>query len=174
MRELREGNKEVDSRKSKQTIEEEEDTANNEDAVNAPIAQALDSDDEDFEDETGTEVDPKLNLNLSPKDRPNYEEHFKYLANQILHVVRIGGAQAWKHLCIGSDFDGMISPGHNCINTTEYPLLAAELPRVLNEMIKANPGIDFHVTDLKAQVKDIMFDNANEFLKKWFNPTPQV
>lgn len=127
----------------------------------------------DLTQEKGREGSRSVQDGIDPQMRANYEKHLRHLANNILHIVKVGGERAWKHICLGSDFDGMIAPVDNCVSAAEYPLLAQELPRILRSMIdearKKDPKLNFHEGDLKDRVKDFMFDNAIDFLKKHFS-----
>ena len=57
----------------------------------------------------------------------NKRRHLRHICNSILHAVRIGGARAWKQLCIGSDMDGLIDPVNNCTSVAQYDKLEKDL-----------------------------------------------
>jgi microsomal dipeptidase-like Zn-dependent dipeptidase len=57
------------------------------------------------------------NIATPPDDFPEDSllpslKHVRYFCNNLLHMIKIGrgmiGEEAWKHVCIGSDFDGLI------------------------------------------------------------------
>lgn len=108
-----------------------------------------------------------------PKDiRLNVKKHLRHLVNAILHFVKVGGADTWKHLCLGSDYDGLIDAVNNCLCINEYPNLEKDLvkmiPKSIREAKKKDPNVDFHVTDISKQVRGIMYNNAFNFLEKNF------
>ncbi len=102
----------------------------------------------------------------------NKRRHLRYFCNQILHIVKHGGEKAWKHMCLGSDFDGLIDPINNCTSCAQYDKLEEDTVRMLKRMIKEakkeEPGLNFHEGDLTARVRDIMYNNAFEFFKTNF------
>lgn len=97
-----------------------------------------------------------------------FERSIKYLCNNILHIVRIGGAEAWEHICIGSDFDGLIKPIEACKKASKYKSLSQAL-RIWLPMASASIGSNFYITNIDKQVDDIMFGNAYKFLCANFN-----
>jgi microsomal dipeptidase-like Zn-dependent dipeptidase len=107
-----------------------------------------------------------------PYERDRALHHLRHLCNHILHIVEIGGARAWKQICIGSDFDGLIDPINGCLSHAELPQLEAEMPLILQGMIKEakqkKPGLDYKEGSLKARVRDILFNNGVRFLQKYF------
>ena len=101
-----------------------------------------------------------------PKACLRYQTDVKHLCNNILHIVRIGGEEAWNHICIGSDFDGLV-------NFIDPYNSAEELGRLRRHMIKwllrmaestgSNTyGID--ITNVERRVDAIMYENAHSFL----------
>ena len=82
--------------------------------------------------------------------------------------MEVGGAEAWKHLCLGSDFDGLINAVNHCKTIADYPKLEDDLIVTITEMAAENPNIDYYITDIRSQVRGIMFDNAKNFLDKYF------
>jgi hypothetical protein len=98
---------------------------------------------------------------------PSTDEDIKHLCNNILHIVRIAGDKAWKHICIGSDFDGLISAVECCRNASVFNNLASELKRWLPIMAASDPGLS-SITNIDQKVDDIMSVNLYDFLKKNF------
>ena len=95
------------------------------------------------------------------------DNDIKHLCNNILHIVKIGGERAWKCICIGSDFDGLIDSLDGCDNATEFKKLAKALARLLPRMAATNPGLH-PITHINQKVDDIMFKNVYDFLSKHF------
>ncbi|MEY4134249.1 MAG: hypothetical protein RL386_599 [Bacteroidota bacterium] len=107
-----------------------------------------------------------------PYERNKALHHLRHLCNHILHIVEVGGPRAWKQICIGSDFDGLIDPINGCISQAEFPPLEAEMVSMLQRMIREakrnNPGFDYEEGNLQARVRDILFNNGVRFLQKHF------
>ncbi len=105
--------------------------------------------------------------------RINQRKHLRHLCNNILNVVRHGGEAAWKQLCIGSDFDGLINPINTCENAQEFDRLEKRMADTLGEMIeeakREDPSAEFFESDLEEHVRDIMYNNGVSFLEKNFN-----
>jgi microsomal dipeptidase-like Zn-dependent dipeptidase len=96
------------------------------------------------------------------------DNEIKHLCNSILHIVKIAGGNAWKHICIGSDFDGFINAMRCCANATYYRNLRDELEKYLPLMAKKyNPEII--IPDLAQNIEDIMSGNAYRFLQIHFS-----
>lgn len=93
-----------------------------------------------------------------------FNNAIKHLCNNILHIVRIGGQRAWKHICIGSDFDGMINPLNVCRNAKQYEKLSNALKEWLPGMAATDSTLPT-LSNINQIVDDIMFGNAYEFLK---------
>ncbi len=115
---------------------------------------------DEFEDEEYFEN----NSNLKGRKR----RHLRFFCNNLLHLVKVGGPKAWKHVCIGSDFDGLINPINNCKSLADYPDFEEDLIEELKIMASEGPG-PYYLKNLKAQVRDLMFNNGMEFLKKNFS-----
>lgn len=99
------------------------------------------------------------------EERPilKFEKDIKHLCNNILHIVKVGGENAWKHICIGSDFDGLINPVDVCRNATQYK----KLSKALKLWLPLTTGITaprYFINDINQQVDDIMYGNAYRFL----------
>lgn len=135
-------------------------------AFGLPVARSLDAAaaEDRFWEESRKESDPD--------ERDNAVRHLRHLCNQILHIVEIGGAKAWKQMCIGTDFDGLIDPVNICLNHHELPSLEESLASMLQQMIReakrAKPGLDYQEGNIQARVRDIMFNNGVRFLQKHF------
>ncbi len=95
------------------------------------------------------------------------EDDIKYLCNNILHIVKVAGPTAWEHICIGSDFDGLVSSIECCRNVTNYDNLARELIHWL-PLMSANVSSITHMTNINQEVQNIMSGNAYRFLQRYF------
>jgi microsomal dipeptidase-like Zn-dependent dipeptidase len=111
----------------------------------------------------------QLLTEMAQEGRPEliFNNAIKHLCNNILHIVKIGGQNAWKHICIGSDFDGMINPINVCRNAKKYDNLSNALKEWLLTMAN-NAAINYYITDIDKQVNDIMSGNAFKFLQDNF------
>ncbi|SHN23281.1 Membrane dipeptidase (Peptidase family M19) [Cyclobacterium lianum] len=126
------------------------------------LIQSLMDEPEEFDDET-----------FSDENKAFLEEkQLRHLCNTILHAASVGGKKTWKHLCIGSDFDGLIKPINSCKSIKDYPKLEKDLINELPAMAKIgqnnNPGLNYHIEDIRTQVRDIMYNNGKQFLDKYF------
>ncbi|MCB0584700.1 MAG: membrane dipeptidase, partial [Phaeodactylibacter sp.] len=98
----------------------------------------------------------------------NERKHLRHLCNNILHAVKVGGERAWKQMCLGSDFDGLIDPLNNCTSAEEYPKLERNLIEELPQMMREDRKHDYDESNIEGKVRDIMYNNAIDFLKKHF------
>ena len=105
------------------------------------------------------EIDNKISLH----------NDLKHICNNILHIVKTGGEKAWKHICIGSDFDGIINAVECCKNSEKYKKLARNLINWLPKLARADKSTDYYIGNIKDRVNDIMFGNAYRFLEKHFD-----
>ncbi len=115
-------------------------------------------------------VDQFEDTDLTRKKR----RHLRILCNNILHIVKVGGEEAWKHICMGSDFDGLINPINNCKRISEYPQLENNLQSELESMIQEaehDPKLSVGSvpSDLAQKVRGIMFENGKRFLEEHFS-----
>jgi hypothetical protein len=112
------------------------------------------------------------------------ERHPLALCFNILHVAWVGktltGTDPWKHLCIGSDFDGLIDPLINCRTAERLPNLEKILLKWLpiaesayREENAAGPLLprdnkgNIDQKAFKVLVTDLMFENGRRFIEKW-------
>ncbi len=83
------------------------------------------------------------------------------MANILSGVQAIGEASAWDIFCLGSDFDGMITPVDNYQTVGNYPDLARDMTAFLNE---PRPIFDLFSVE---EIKGLMFDyTAEEIVSK--------
>ena len=108
-------------------------------------------------------------LKINSNKQKNLTIHPKYLFNTIVHIYKVGktvpNRNPLNHLCIGTDFDGLINPIDNCISANEMKLLRVELVKMFREY-RAEFDIE---GDIDVMVDGIMFRNAHRFLEKHFN-----
>jgi microsomal dipeptidase-like Zn-dependent dipeptidase len=95
----------------------------------------------------------------------------KHLSNNILHIVRVGGKDAWDHICIGSDFDGMVDAVDPYNNTVKLRKLREDMIEWLPKMANSDPNNLYYINygNVEKRVDSIMFKNAFRFLKTNFN-----
>ena len=112
-----------------------------------------------------------LNLLMKLKVSQKKRKHLRYLCNNILHMVKIGGKHTWKHLTIGSDFDGLVNAVSNCKDSTSFNQLENELSKMLMEMMAEDSNYDYGVnsSDIEGLVRGIMYDNGVLFLQKYYS-----
>ncbi|MNW07264.1 hypothetical protein D3C71_2038310 [compost metagenome] len=88
------------------------------------------------------------------------------------HIIRIweitdwyGIPAPWDHLCIGSDFDGLIAAVDCFRNSTEAATFALALKTELELELPEYPAINLTAAEI---VDRLMFQNAKAFLEKHF------
>ena len=127
----------------------------------------------------GYKSDVDANLNFF-KSRHSFDEavdddplvivnkDLKHLCNNILHIVKIGGEKAWDHICIGSDFDGMINAVECCKTSEKFGKLEKRLERMLPKMAETDYATDYYVNNIEEKVSRIMSKNALKFITTYF------
>ena len=113
-------------------------------------------------------------LRSAGKKRRRRKKHLEYFINHLLKIKQIAdktaeleGINPWNHICIGSDFDGLISALHCSMNTKEVEgfakLVEAELPGYA-----AGCGISLDMSPAKI-VEKVFYLNGVQFLKDHFS-----
>lgn len=100
------------------------------------------------------------------------EDWAEVFANQVEHIVKTvyntGAAdkhQVWDRICIGSDFDGQISPANQFASSDRLPVFKKHLKRFLNsDRFNAYRNPD----EVNELADKICFKNAVDFLKRNF------
>ena len=102
------------------------------------------------------------------------------LANNILHIVKVGGKDAWQHICLGSDFDGLVDPiVLGILSTKEYRYIE---PMLVTAMVALSfPNYrQYHINplkpvkDVRAKVRNIMYNNGIRFLEQHYTNAGNV
>jgi microsomal dipeptidase-like Zn-dependent dipeptidase len=83
-------------------------------------------------------------------------------------MVKVGGEQAWNHIAIGSDFDGLINSLEQARNAKKFNKLYRKLIRIIPKMAKEEPSVNFYIGNVESRVKQIMYENADRFLEKYY------
>lgn len=123
---------------------------------------------------------------FQPVKRPNYHPHVnpnqlpakklndwqvRYLCNNWLHVIKVGkqeiGDDAWNHVCIGSDFDGLIDPVNEFKSAADYKFLFGRVVEWLPLMAEAM-DIPLSAQEVQDKVRGLVFDNALGFLQEHY------
>ena len=101
------------------------------------------------------------------------KRHFLALCNNICHTVSTGlrlqglrPLDPWKHLCIGSDFDGLIDPVDGCCEATQMNGLHAALRLYLPVMIDA---YRLPTVNIDETVNAILYGNARSFIDRHYS-----
>jgi microsomal dipeptidase-like Zn-dependent dipeptidase len=129
------------------------------------------------------EFDP---VEFQPIKKPNYHRlavdhhntaqkfrdwQIRYFCNNWLHAVKIGleviGDDAWNHLCIGSDFDGLIDPIDDFKSAAAYKLIFGRLVQWMPVVAQAT-GIPMAPDEVQQKVKGLVHDNAIQFLQQHY------
>lgn len=102
------------------------------------------------------------------------DRHPLSLCFNLLHIISVGklytAKNPWDHVCIGSDFDGLINPIINCRNSTKSkdlgPLLLRWLPVAEEAYRNENAGpklLDSSENKVEEVVKKFLYDNGKNF-----------
>jgi hypothetical protein len=112
------------------------------------------------------------------------------LCLHLVHAVRIGyahlpwmqGTSPWDHLCIGSDYDGLINPINGYDNITDLTKMRADLKKHLPQAdlyiegdnlkaLKYTADGKVDIAFLDSVIEQVMFTNGVKmvarFLKNW-------
>jgi len=95
----------------------------------------------------------------------------RYFCNNWLHVIKIGleviGDDAWNHVCIGSDFDGLIDPVNDFKSAADYKFLFGRVVEWLPVIAEAME-IPLTAEAVQDKVRGLLFDNALGFLQEHY------
>lgn len=119
------------------------------------------------------EADAELQQIFASKKKTDLSADYRYHVRLVLnHIIRIweitdwyGMPAPWDHLCIGSDFDGMIAAVACFRNSTEAATFALALKTELELELPHYPDINLTAGEI---VDRLMFQNAKAFLEKYF------
>ena len=92
----------------------------------------------------------------------------RYLCNNILHIVKVGGKAAWKHICFGTDYDGMINALNISKTANKFKRINKKLEEALLSMAESDPGTNYFTEKMGQKVEDILYNNAFNFLNENF------
>jgi microsomal dipeptidase-like Zn-dependent dipeptidase len=117
---------------------------------------------------------------------PAPERHIMLFCLHLVHAVNIGnetlgwvqGTSPWDHLCIGSDYDGLINPLNNYENVTHLHKIADDLFQYLpiadkyissgsGKALKYNPDGSVDKPYLDKVIDDILFNNGVKFTARY-------
>jgi len=131
----------------------------------------------DFEDISNR---AQVNDGSSDRNRQNYHKgrrrlfqyrrDVKHLCNNILHIIKIAGPEAWAHVCIGSDFDGMVNAIDPYNNAEKLEKLKRHMIKWLPKVALSDRKHFYFINNAEDRVNDIMFRNAFRFLEANFKP----
>ncbi len=112
----------------------------------------------------------RLNYAKAVNDDPllMINRDLKHLCNNILHIVKIGGKRAWDHICIGSDFDGLVNAVECCKTAEKYEKLERRLERMLPKMAESDKHTNYYTDNIEDKVSRIMYKNAGRFISTNF------
>ncbi len=96
----------------------------------------------------------------------------RYFCNNWLHVIKVGqlavGGNAWDHVCIGSDFDGLIDPVDDFKSASRYKFIFGRLVEWMPVVAQAM-GIAVPPNEVQQKVRGLVFDNAIKFLQEHYS-----
>ena len=111
-----------------------------------------------------------------PGDHHNTAKKFRdwqirFICNNWLHIIKIGqqevGNDAWDHVCIGSDFDGLIDPIDDFKSAADYKFLFGRLVEWMPVMAQAM-GIPVAAQEVQQRVRALVFENGLKFLQEHY------
>lgn len=98
------------------------------------------------------------------------------LMEEILYIARLvylhtqDETLIWDSICIGSDYDGMITPIRSYRNAKSFPKLEKNIFKRLKKRINSEPFLtNKSDPELKEITQKIIWKNALRFLKKHYN-----
>ena len=118
----------------------------------------------------------------------NKRLHTWYFCYNLLHILKIGFDhykdqklntqdamdKAWEHVCIGSDFDGLIDPVNSFRKITEWNDFEKKLNKHLedarNFYISIRNNTELPIEGKKGinqYIKQLMFENGKKFIENW-------
>ncbi len=103
---------------------------------------------------------------------PFADRHARFFLNNVFHICRVAkdnniDIDPLKHICIGSDFDGLIQALDCCRNITEMPSFAQRLEGMFVQLA-TEAGVQL-VTPVKDIIDDIFYYNAVGFIENHFS-----
>lgn len=119
------------------------------------------------------------------------ERHPLSFCFNLLHIVSVGVLrtnlilnEVWQRICIGSDYDGLINPLINCRDISQMSELEQNLLRWLpiaekayrkenggEPLLERNPVGEVDIMKLKRLVRDVMYNNGQQFINNWLRNT---
>jgi microsomal dipeptidase-like Zn-dependent dipeptidase len=117
-------------------------------------------------------------------ERLNFQQPFKSkvtrdllsLCQNVIHIIRVGGDDAWNRICVGSDYDGVINPIDIVPDASKMPNLEADFKKYIRLMARTlnNYIIDNDTGENSINVPNDFYEkfisgNANQFLAEHFN-----
>jgi len=117
---------------------------------------------------------------------PRAERHMMLFCMHLVHAVHIGNESMawventtpWDHLCIGSDFDGLINPLNPYKNITKMDKMAEDLYEYLpvadkyissgkSKALKYNEDGSVNKAFLEKVIDDVLFNNGVRFTARY-------
>ena len=123
--------------------------------------------------------------NISPTGTLFQDLHFKQLVNHLIHVYKVAKQNLsyinsidWlapiepleavkKHVCIGSDFDGLINPVSCAYSVEDLDELYDRFKSDFKSYFKEGTGIDLSSGDTKTIIDNFFYNNAKRFITNW-------
>ncbi len=103
--------------------------------------------------------------------------YFSVILRQLFHIVEFGGGEkAWDHICLGTDYDGVINPLDLYVQAGDMKTLEQDLTGFWDKMLVHHSTELKHIYSAflfgkkpKHWITKFLFSNGMEFLKKYFN-----
>lgn len=98
--------------------------------------------------------------------------HTAVFFENIAHIIHVGGKEAWNHVCIGSDFDGIIDPIDSCPTAAYLKVLESELIQNIDKIYLGNDyKKELHLDDtftISKALRKVFYENQQDFVRKNF------
>jgi len=135
------------------------------------IPEELDNDDIQEINEEAEELFQLDSQPVAAQEREYFSNHIRLLVNHLIRIYQIsnwyGLPEPWEHICIGSDFDGLVKAVDCCRNSTEFDYIYGPLIQGLEDA-RNELQLSFSLTDEEI-IDNFCFKNAERILARHFN-----
>lgn len=115
---------------------------------------------------------------ISPTGSAFRDLHFKHLVNHLIHVYMVASQnrdyigldplEAVKnHICIGSDFDGLINPVSCAYSVEDFGSLYKRFSNSFKNAFKEGTDVNLSNSDAKKIIDNFFYNNAKSFITNW-------
>ncbi len=107
------------------------------------------------------------------KNEPEVKKSARIIFNQLLHIAMLCDLHelpAWNNTCLGSDFDGSITPFPGIVNVVDFRNLATELIPLVDDFLKSGKLRQAENRNISPEeiVDRFIYLNTAEFVQKHY------